>query len=84
MLSVVPTEELLAVRPRVLDRAEPHREVGSVLEGFKLCLRVWIVVRDVGTAVGFRDVQIDEQLGDGLDFPRFDGQFILHRLEGCL
>jgi hypothetical protein len=34
MLSVVPTEELLAVRPRVLDRAEARREVGSVLEGF--------------------------------------------------
>ena len=64
MLGVVPAEELLAMRPRIFDRAEARREVGSVLQGLELRLGIRIVIRDVRTAVSFGDVQIDEQLGD--------------------
>ena len=64
MLSVVPAEELSAMRPCIFDRAEARRKVGSVLQGLKLRLGIRIVIRDVRPAVSFGDVQIDEQLGD--------------------
>src|SRR5450631_3712617 len=38
VLGVVPTEELMAMRPCILDRAEARREVGSVFQGFELRL----------------------------------------------
>jgi hypothetical protein len=50
MLSVVPTEELLAMRTSVFDRTETRREVRSVLQGFKLRFGIRIVIRD-GLAV---------------------------------
>ncbi len=62
---VVPTEEHLAMSPSVLDRAEASREVGPILQGFELALRVRIIVRDMRPAVGFADVQIHQQVGDG-------------------
>ena len=65
MLGVVPTEELLAMRTCIFDRTEARREVRSVLQGFELRFGIWIVIRDVRTAVSFGDVQIDEQLRDG-------------------
>jgi hypothetical protein len=65
MLSVVPMKELSAMRTGVLDRSETCREVGSVLQGLELCLRIRIVIRDMWTAVSFCDVEIDEQLRDG-------------------
>jgi hypothetical protein len=64
MLSVVPTEELLAMRARILDRPEARREVGSVLQGLELRLGIRIVIRDVGAAVSFRHIEIDKQLRD--------------------
>ena len=66
MLVVVPVEELLAVRAGVLDRAEPLREVGSALQGLELRLGVRIVIRDVWTAVGLGDLQIDQERRHGL------------------
>jgi hypothetical protein len=50
VLRVVPPEELLAMRPRILDRAEARREVRSVLEGLELRLGIRVVVRDVRPA----------------------------------
>ena len=64
---VVPAEELLAVSASVLDRAEALGEVGSVLQGFELRLGVRIVIRDVRTAVGLGDLQIDQSAATGLD-----------------
>jgi hypothetical protein len=66
VLVVVPAEELLAVSAGVLDRAEAIGEVGSVLESFELRLGVRIVIRDVRSAVGLGDVEIDQERGDGL------------------
>jgi hypothetical protein len=54
MVVVVPGEELLAKGTRVLDGAEALGELGHVLEGLELALRVRIVVRDVGPAMGQR------------------------------
>ena len=65
MLGVVPTKKYLAMRPRVFDRPEACRKVGSVLQGLELRLRIRIVIRDVRPAVSFGDVKIDEQLRDG-------------------
>ena len=65
MNRVVPLEELAAVSTGVLDRTEARREVGSVLQGFKLCFGERIVIRDVWTAVSFSDVEINQQSGDG-------------------
>jgi len=64
VLRVVPTEELLAMRPRILDRAEARREVRAVFQGFELRLGIRIVIRYVRPAVSFRDVEINEQLRD--------------------
>src|ERR1039457_4518390 len=63
---VVPGEELLAVSAGVLDRAEAIGKVGSVLESFELRLGVRTVIRDVRSAVGLGDVEIDQERGDGL------------------
>src|ERR1019366_2044660 len=41
---VIPLEELLAVRPCILDRTKAVGEVGPILQGFELRLRVRIVV----------------------------------------
>ena len=62
MHRVVPTEELLAMRPRILDRAEAGREVRPILQGLEVRLGVRIVIRDVRPAVSFGDVEIHEQL----------------------
>ena len=68
MLRVVPAEEALAERPGVFDAAEPVGEVGPVLQGPKLRLRVGIVVAGVGPGVGLRDAQVGEQeRATGLD-----------------
>src|SRR5450631_514724 len=59
MHGVVPSEEGLTVSPRILDRAEAVREVRAVLEGLELRFGIRIVVRDVRTAMGFGDIEID-------------------------
>jgi hypothetical protein len=66
MQRVVPTEEGLAVRARILDAAEARREVGPVLHRLELRFRVGVVIRDVRAAVALGDVQIDQQRGHGL------------------
>jgi len=44
MFVVIPGEELLAKGTRVLDGAEALGELGPVLEGLELALRVRIVI----------------------------------------
>ena len=66
VLVVVPGEEGLAVGTRVFDAAEARGELGSVLQGFELRLRVRVVVRDVGSAVALGDIEIDQQAGHRL------------------
>ena len=63
---VVPGKEDLPKRPRVLDRSEPRRKLGTVLERFELGFRRRIVVRDVGPAVRPRHAEIGQQQGHGL------------------
>ena len=62
---VVPGEEGLAVGLSVLYAAEARGEVGPVLQGLELpqisAHRVWVVVRDIGSAVALGDVEIDQQ-----------------------
>ncbi len=53
MLMVVPGKERLAKITRVLDGSEAIWELGPVLEGFKLALRVRIIVRDMGVGCEF-------------------------------
>src|SRR5450759_4845577 len=64
--AVVPLEELSAMRAGVFNRTEAFREGGSIFERFELRFRVWIVIRDVRTAVSFGEVEIDEQSGHRL------------------
>ena len=66
MLRVVPIEEVLAMGAGILDAAEAFRKVGAIFQGPELRLRERVVVGDVGSAVGLGDVQIDQQLRDGL------------------
>ena len=66
MFEVVPGKEPLAVRAGVLDRAEPLRKVGPVLQGLELRLEARIIIRDMRAAVGLGHVQIDQQRRDGL------------------
>ena len=47
VLLVVPVEEHLAVRSRMLDGTESLGEIGPVLQRLELRLGIWIVVRDV-------------------------------------
>jgi hypothetical protein len=51
MLMVVPGEEGLAMRPRVLDGGEPGGEVRPVLQRLELALGVRVVVGDVRAGV---------------------------------
>jgi len=66
MHGVVPAEEHLAVRASIFDRAEACREVRPILQGFELRFGVRIVIRDMGPAVRFADIQVHEQRGDRL------------------
>ena len=64
MHGVVPAKEDQAVCASVLDRAEPRREVGPVFQSFELAFLKRIIVRDMWAAMGFDDIEIDEQVGD--------------------
>src|SRR5208283_5102654 len=64
VLVVVPAEEVLAVRPGVLDRGELGREVWPVFEGLELRLGERVVVRYVRAAVGLGDAEVGEQERD--------------------
>src|ERR1019366_1102986 len=57
---VVPGKEALTKGPCVLDGAESVGELGPVLESLELALRVWVVVRDMRSAMGFSHAQISQ------------------------
>ena len=59
-------EELDAESPGVLDGTEPVRERRAVLQGLERCLRIRIVVGDVGTTVAAGHSEVDHQLGHRL------------------
>ena len=65
---VVPGEKGLAEVPCVLDASETFREVGPVLEGFELRLRVGIVVAGVRPTVSLGDAEVGQKQGDGFGF----------------
>ncbi len=66
MFFVVPAEEIDGEGSGIVDGAETIREAGAVFQGTELAFRIRIVIRDVGTAVRFRDPQIAEQESKGL------------------
>jgi hypothetical protein len=63
---VVPAEELLAVGVGVLEAAEAGGEVGPILEGPELALRIRVVVADVRPRVRLGDAEVGEQVSNGL------------------
>src|SRR5450756_438722 len=63
MLVVVPGEECLAMGTRVLDTAKAFGEIRAIFHGLELRLRVRVIVRDIGAAVAFGDLQIDQETG---------------------
>src|SRR5271168_4116283 len=66
VLVVVPGEKALAKGACILDRAEALRELGPVLEGLELALRVWVVVGDVRPTMSFGHSQISQHERDWL------------------
>src|ERR1035438_10209984 len=60
VLVVVPGKEALTKGTCVLDGAESVGELGPVLESLELALRVWVVVRDMRSAMGFSHAQISQ------------------------
>ncbi len=66
VLVVVPAEEVLAVRPGGLDRAEPRGKRRPVLQGLELRFGVRVVVGDVRAGVGLGDAQVGQQQRDRL------------------
>lgn len=66
MLVVVPGEELPAPEQRVVEPGEAPRVAGVVLHGLELALGEGVVVADVGAAEAVRDLEVAQQLGEGL------------------
>ena len=66
MLLVVPSEEALAPRASFLETGKALRIRRPVLQRFELRLRVGIVVGDAGTRMTSGDIQVDEELIEGL------------------
>ena len=58
---VVPREEPLAMAAGILNTTEAVREIRPILQGFELGLGKGIVIRDIGSAMGLGDIQIDQQ-----------------------
>ena len=63
---VVPTEESSTVGTGIFEAAEAVGEVWSVLEGAELRFRIAIVIAHVGSAVGFGDPEVGQQMGQRL------------------
>ena len=63
---VVPVDERSAVSAGVVDAVEPGGELGSVLEGLEVRLRVGVVAGGVRAAVGLRDAEIGQEERDRL------------------
>ena len=60
VLGVVPGKECLAMASGVFYAAKAVREVGAVLHGFELRLRIRIVIRGVGATVALGHVQFNQ------------------------
>ena len=58
---VVPVDERPAVSTGVVDVVEPGGELGPVLQGLEVRLRVGVVARGVRAAVCFRDTEVGQQ-----------------------
>jgi hypothetical protein len=63
MLVVVPGKEVLAETTGILDGTEAIRVIGPVFHGFEVRFGERIVVRDMGTTVGFDDTEGGQQKG---------------------
>src|SRR5450432_4490365 len=61
VLVVVPGKEGLAKCATGLDRSKAVRELGPVLHGAELAFRIWVVVRNMRTAMCFGDSQIGHE-----------------------
>src|SRR5438552_1622549 len=66
MLFVVPLKEVLTKGSTVLNGAEAIRKFRAVLHGSKLTFRIWIVVGNVGSAVGLGDAKVRHEKSNGL------------------
>jgi hypothetical protein len=62
VFAVVPVEEMLAIRARILHAAEALGKFEAVFERFELRLRIQIVIGDVRPAMGLGDFQIDQSV----------------------
>ena len=58
---VVPPEEPLAMIAGILNASEAVRKIRPILQRFELSFGIRIVIRDIGSAMGFGDIQIDQQ-----------------------
>ena len=52
MLFIIPVEKILTKYSRILNRAEPLRELRTILQCFELGFRVRVVIADMRAAVG--------------------------------
>src|SRR5882724_2766040 len=66
VLVVVPDEESMAKRSRLLDVIETLREVRSILQGLELRFRIRVVVGNVRSRMAPGHAQIGKEKGDGL------------------
>ena len=53
MVVIVPIEEALTETAGIFNRAEEFGELGLVFEGFEVGFGIRIVIRDMGTRMGF-------------------------------
>ena len=58
---VVPRKEPLAMATGILNTSEADREIRPILQRFELGLGIGIVIRDIGSAMGLGDIQVDQQ-----------------------
>src|ERR1035438_5404980 len=65
VLVVIPGEELLGEGTGILKTPEAFRETGPVFQSPEVAFRIWVVVGDMGAAVGFGDTQVGHQKSDG-------------------
>ena len=63
---IVPPEEPLTMIAGILNASEADWEIRPIFQGFELCLGIGIVIRDIGSAMGLGDIQIDQQGSHGL------------------
>ena len=66
MLFVIPVEKILTKYSGILNRAEPLRELRTILQCFELGFGVRVVVANMRAAVGFGYPQIAEKMRNHL------------------